>query len=97
MVDFIGLGAARVNGVSAFFLGGCFCDFAGCFAKNGCFVVVNLWFLCGDLVVKTWCYAAGFSGAKICHFLKIFFWEFPKWEWDWDKRGKSQNTSRRSA
>jgi len=50
MVDFIGLGTARVNGVFAiFFWVGCFCDFAGGFAKNGCFVVVNLWFLCGDL------------------------------------------------
>jgi len=42
-------------------------------AERG-FFVVSLWWNCGSLTVA-------FSGWKICHFLEIYFWGFPFWEW----------------
>jgi hypothetical protein len=60
------------------------CVFVGFFEgggrKSGCFVMVKLWFLCGDWEQKRGGSMQVFERRKTCHFLNIFFLEFPKWE-----------------
>jgi hypothetical protein len=53
------------------------CGFAGvlegCFEKSSVFLMVNLWFFCGELRGKRGELTAGFDPLKICHFFQLYF------------------------